>query len=317
MLLVSGIMDYSIVIPVYNEESNILPLYDKITSVMDGMGTYEIIFVDDGSNDETLKKIKELHEKDERVKCICFRRNFGKTPALMAGFEHAKGNVVITMDGDLQNDPEDIPKMIKMLDEYDVVSGWRFKRKDPWLRKKLPSKISNVISRWLTGLHLHDFNCALKAYRKETLQDLELYGEMHRYIPALLAWKGFKVGEMKVRHHERKHGKSKYGTRRLLRGFFDLINFKFWADYSTRPLHFFGGIGSIFFVLGFIINFYLLLLKIFYGETLSNRPLLLLGILLMLIGLQTVFFGFLAEIMIRSYYTKSNKKMYEIKEKIF
>jgi len=165
-------MDYSIVIPVYNEESNILPLYDKITSVMDGMGTYEIIFVDDGSNDETLKKIKELHEKDERVKCICFRRNFGKTPALMAGFEHAKGNVVITMDGDLQNDPEDIPKMIKMLDEYDVVSGWRFKRKDPWLRKKLPSKISNVISRWLTGLHLHDFNCALKAYRKETLQAL-------------------------------------------------------------------------------------------------------------------------------------------------
>ncbi|MEA2053585.1 MAG: glycosyltransferase family 2 protein [Candidatus Thermoplasmatota archaeon] len=307
-------MDCSIVIPVYNEEKNILPLYDKITSVMKDLGDYEIVFIDDGSTDGTFEKIKKLNEKDEHIKCICFRRNFGKTPALMAGFEHAKGKVIITMDGDLQNDPEDIPKLVHMLGKYDIVSGWRYNRKDPWFRKKLPSKMSNAISRWITGLYIHDFNCALKAYKKEALQNLELYGEMHRYIPAVLAWKGYCVGEMKVRHHERKHGKSKYGARRLMRGFFDLVNFKFWADYSTRPLHFFGGIGSILFASGFFINLYLLLLKIFYGETLSNRPLLLLGVLLMIMGLQITFFGFLAEIMVREYYTLSKKKVYNIKK---
>ncbi|MCD6147426.1 MAG: glycosyltransferase [Thermoplasmata archaeon] len=307
-------MDYSIVIPVYNEEENIAPLYEKIASVMKNMGEYEIIFIDDGSTDGTFKKIKKLNEKDGAVRCIRFRRNFGKTAALTAGFERAEGDVIITMDGDMQNDPEDIPSLVKMLEKYDAVSGWRYSRKDPWLRKKLPSRISNAISRWITGLNLHDFNCALKAYKKEALKDIELYGDMHRYIPAVLAWKGYKVGEIKVRHHERKHGKSKYGARRLLRGFFDLINFKFWADYSTRPLHFFGGIGSALLASGFFIDLYLVLLKIFYGETLSNRPLLLLGILLMILGLQIVFFGFLAEIMIRQYYTFSNKKMYNIKE---
>ncbi|RLF49073.1 MAG: glycosyltransferase [Thermoplasmata archaeon] len=307
-------MDYSIVIPVYNEEENIAPLYEKIASVMKNMGEYEIIFIDDGSTDGTFKKIKKLNEKDGAVRCIRFRRNFGKTAALTAGFERAEGDVIITMDGDMQNDPEDIPSLVKMLEKYDAVSGWRYSRKDPWLRKKLPSRISNAISRWITGLNLHDFNCALKAYKKEALKDIELYGDMHRYIPAVLAWKGYKVGEIKVRHHERKHGKSKYGARRFLRGFFDLVNFKFWADYSTRPLHFFGGIGSALLASGFFIDLYLVLLKIFYGETLSNRPLLLLGILLMILGLQIVFFGFLAEIMIRQYYTSSNKKMYNIKE---
>jgi len=307
-------MDYSIVIPVYNEEDNISPLYKKIASVMKGMGKYEIIFIDDGSTDGTFEKIKKLNEKDSNVRCIRFRRNFGKTAALNAGFEHAEGDVIITMDGDMQNDPEDIPSLVKMLEKYDAVSGWRYSRKDPWLRKKLPSRISNAISRWITGLNLHDFNCALKAYRKEALDGIELYGDMHRYIPAVLAWKGYRVGEIKVRHHERKHGKSKYGARRLFRGFFDLINFKFWSDYSTRPLHFFGGIGSALLASGFFIDLYLVFLKIFYGERLSNRPLLLLGILLMILGLQIVFFGFLAEIMIRQYYTFSNKEMYNIKE---
>jgi len=307
-------MDYSIVIPVYNEEDNISPLYKKIASVMKGMGKYEIIFIDDGSTDGTFEKIKKLNEKDSNVRCVRFRRNFGKTAALNAGFEHAEGDVIITMDGDMQNDPEDIPSLVKMLEKYDAVSGWRYSRKDPWLRKKLPSRISNAISRWITGLNLHDFNCALKAYRKEALDGIELYGDMHRYIPAVLAWKGYRVGEIKVRHHERKHGKSKYGARRLFRGFFDLINFKFWSDYSTRPLHFFGGIGSALLASGFFIDLYLVFLKIFYGERLSNRPLLLLGILLMILGLQIVFFGFLAEIMIRQYYTFSNKEMYNIKE---
>lgn len=307
-------MQYSVVIPVYNEADNVQPLYDGIAAAMEELGDYEILFVDDGSTDTTMDEIRSLHRKDGRVRCVSLRRNFGKTPALMAGFSHASGDVVITMDGDLQNDPRDIPAMVAMLDDYDVVSGWRHDRKDGWLSKKLPSRISNAISRWLTGLKLHDFNCGLKAYRREALEDLVLYGEMHRYVPAVLAWKGYRVGEMKVRHHQRKYGRTKYGAKRLFRGFFDLVNFKFWADYSTRPLHFFGGIGSAFFGAGFIINLYLVLLKLLYGEELSERPLLLLGILLMIMGLQIMFFGFLAEIMIRAYFTGSDQKMYSVRE---
>jgi len=304
----------SIVVPIYNEKENIMPLYKKLKEVLEE--EHEIIFVDDGSIDGSYKILKDLHFKDKNVKCIKFSRNFGKTAALKAGFDSARGDVIITIDGDLQNDPQDIPKLISMLDEYDAVSGWRYNRNDPFLSKKLPSIISNKISRWLTGLNIHDFNCGLKAYKKECLNDLELYGEMHRYIPAILSWKGFKIGEVKVEHYPRKHGKSKYGMKRLLRGLFDLINFKFWAGYSTRPLHFFGGVGLAMFLAGFFIDLYLVILKIFYNEILSNRPLLLLGILLMIIGFQIFMTGFLAEIMIRSYYTASNKKIYVIKEKL-
>jgi len=309
-------MWYSVVIPVYNEARNVQPLYESLTEALADMGDYEIVFVDDGSTDTTMEEIRRLHERDGRVRCVSFRRNFGKTPALMAGFAHADGDVVITLDGDLQNDPRDIPAMVELLEDYDVVSGWRHDRKDKWLSKKLPSRVSNAISRWLTGLELHDFNCGLKAYKKEALEDIVLYGEMHRYIPAVLAWKGYRVGELKIRHHEREHGTSKYGAKRLLRGFFDLVNFKFWADYSTRPLHFFGGIGSLFFGAGFLVNLYLVLLKLLYGEELSQRPLLLLGVLLMIMGLQIIFFGFLAEIMIREYYTLSDKKMYSVRERL-
>jgi len=303
----------SVVVPVYNERENIPLVYEKLTRVIGEKD--EIIFVDDGSNDGSYEVIKEIHEKDGRVKCIRFSRNFGKTAALMAGFEEARGDAIITMDGDLQNDPEDIPEMVKKLEEYDAVSGWRYDRKDPFLSKKLPSLISNRISRWLTGLKIHDFNCGLKAYRRECIKDLELYGDMHRYIPAVLAWRGYRIGEVKVRHHPREHGKSKYGFARLFRGFFDLINFKFWAGYSTRPLHFFGGIGGIMFFLGFIFAFYLVILKYFYGEMLSNRPLLWLSILLMIMGFQLFMTGFLAEIMIRNYYS-SGKKMYVVREKL-
>ncbi len=300
----------SIVVPVCNEKDNIKPLYEKIKATLDD---FEVIFVDDGSNDGTFEEIKKLHDSDDRIKCIRFTRNFGKTPALMAGFDAAKGDIVVTMDGDLQNDPADIPKMIEMLNEYDVVNGWRYERHDP-ITKRLPSKLSNMLSRWLTGLPLHDFNCGLKAYKKEALNDLELYGEMHRYIPAILAWRGYKVGEIKVRHHERKHGRSKYGGARLFRGLMDLVNFKFWAGYSTRPLHFFGGIGLSIFFIGFVISLYLLILKIFYHAALSDRPLLLLGILMLLVGLQIFLTGFMAEMVIRGYY--SGKKTYVIKEKI-
>lgn len=305
----------SIVIPVYNEHENITPLYESIEHALHGL-EYEIIFVDDGSTDESYHTIRELHERDGHVKCVRLARNFGKTAALTAGFEMAQGDIIVTMDGDLQNDPGDIPGMIAMLEEYDAVSGWRHDRKDPLLSKKVPSRISNRLSRWLTGLPIHDFNCGLKAYKKETLEGLELYGEMHRYIPAILAWKGYTVGEMKVRHHERKHGESKYGFSRLLRGLLDLINFKFWAGYSTRPLHFFGAVGLVLFVAGFFADLYLVMLKLLYGENLSERPLLLLGMLLMIIGFQIFMIGFLAEIMVRNYYSSSGKKIYTVREKL-
>lgn len=304
----------SVIVPVYNEKENIEALYKKLIKVLKKED--EIIFVDDGSTDGSYEVIKKIHERDGRVKCIKFARNFGKTAALMAGFEIAKGDAVVTIDGDLQNDPDDIPKLLEKLKEYDVVNGWRYDRKDPFFSKKLPSIISNKISRWLTGLKIHDFNCGLKAYKKECIKDLEIYGEMHRYIPAILSWKGYSVGEVKVKHHPRKFGKSKYGVARLIRGMFDLINFKFWAGYSTRPLHFFGGIGLIMFGVGFLIDLYLVLLKFLYGETLSNRPLLFLGILLIIVGFQIFMTGFLAEIMIRNYYSTTNKKTYVIKEKL-
>ncbi len=304
----------SVIVPVYNEKDNIPLVYEKLCDVIGKED--EIIFVDDGSDDGSYEEIKKIHEKDARVKCIRFARNFGKTAALMAGFEEARGDAIITMDGDLQNDPSDIPEMLKKLEEYDAVSGWRHDRKDPFFSKKFLSLISNKLSRWLTGLDIHDFNCGLKAYRAECIRNLELYGEMHRYIPAVLAWKGYRVGEVKVKHYPRKHGRSKYGFTRLFRGFFDLINFKFWAGYSTRPLHFFGGVGSIMFLLGFLMGIYLLILKYFYGEMLSNRPLLWLAILLMIMGFQLFMTGFLAEIMIRNYYSAPDKKLYVIREKL-
>ena len=307
-------MDCSVVIPVYNEADNIEHLFAQLAPALTPLGNYEIIFVDDGSTDGTFERIKILHHKNKQVRCISFRRNLGKTAALMAGFREAQGKVVVTMDGDMQNDPMDILDLVPMLTEIDVVSGWRQDRKDTWFRKKLPSLISNALSRWLTDLPLHDFNCPLKVYRKEAVKGLDLYGDMHRYIPAVLAWQGFLVGEARVRHYKRLHGSSKYGLGRLFRGFLDLINFKFWAGYSTRPLHFFGKMGSLVLGAGLFVNFYLLLLKAQYGEQLSRRPLLLLGTLLMIIGLQIVFLGFLAEIMIRQYYNKADCTIYAIRE---
>jgi len=303
----------SVVIPVYNEEANIQPLYEQLKPVLAGLGEHEILFIEDGSTDRTYEHIVALHENDSAVRCIRMRRNFGQTPALLAGFNAAAGDVVVTMDGDLQNDPVDIPRLLDELDGRDVVSGWRRDRRDT-LGKRLSSRFSNWLARRLTGLPLHDFGCTLKAYRQECLEDLELYGEMHRYIPAVLAWRGFRVGEATVRHHERERGQTKYGFTRLFRGLFDLITFKFWSGFSTRPLHFFGAVGLLLFAAGFIVDLYLVLLKLLYGEELADRPLLLLGVLLMVVGLQIFISGFLAEIMVRSYYLAQSDKMYSIRE---
>ncbi|UCE37880.1 MAG: glycosyltransferase family 2 protein [Thermoplasmata archaeon] len=313
-----GNISYSVVIPVFNEKPNILPLYRELKPVMEKIGKkYEILFIDDGSKDGTYFVIKRLHDKDKKVKAIRLRKNFGQTAAISAGFDHAKGEVIITMDGDLQNDPRDIPRLLSKLNQgYDVVSGWRYNRKDPGLSKKIPSKISNRLASRMTGLKLHDYGCTLKAYRKSALSDLKLYGEMHRYIPAVLHWQGFKVAEIKVRHHPRTKGQTKYGAKRLFRGLFDLFNFKFWSGYSTRPLHFFGGIGIVSFLAGFFISLYLVILRFLYNTPLEDRPLLLLGALFIILGIQLIMFGFLGEMIVRVYYDKTGRKTYVLAEEL-
>jgi len=304
----------SVVIPVFNEEKSIPELYYELKLVLDNLEKpYDIIFVDDASTDNSFDLMEDIRARDESVKIIKFRKNFGQSSAILAGFDHADGDVIITMDADLQNDPKDIPKLLEKINEgYDVVSGWRADRKDPLLSKKLPSKLSNWLARKMTGVDIHDFGCTLKAYRSKALKDLELYGEMHRYIPALLARKGFRDAEVKVSHYSRKFGETKYGIVRLFHGFLDLINLKFWSQYSTRPLHFFGVLGILQFFLGFLIGVYLLMLRFLYQRGIADRPLLLLAILLIILGIQFITFGFLSEILVKLYYTE--RRSYEIEK---
>ncbi|KUK16864.1 glycosyltransferase family 2 protein [Thermococcus sibiricus] len=310
-------LDLSVVIPVFNEEENLLELYGKLKEVLERTGrSYEIIFVDDGSTDRSLEILKSIHEIDRRVKVIRFRKNFGQTAVLSAGFDHAKGKIIVTMDADLQNDPEDIPLLLGKIEEgYDVVSGWRADRKDP-ISKKIPSRISNWLASKLTGLKLHDFGCTLKAYRKEIIKNVRLYGDHHRYIPALASWQGAKIAEVKVRHHPRKHGKSKYGFKRLLRGFLDLIVVKFLVDYSTRPMHFFGILGLLLILGGFILGLSLVIERFLFHISLSDRPLLLLAVLLIIVGLQFLMIGLIGELVIRTYFETHKKPTYVIEEVI-
>ena len=304
----------SIVIPTYNEERNVKPLYEEIKEVLTRVKTeYEIIFIDDGSSDKTFSELLKIHELDKNVKTIKFRANAGQTAALDAGFKSAEGDIIIAMDADLQNDPHDIPRLIKKLQEsnLDCVSGWRFNRKDTF-SKKIFSKFANILRKSLTKEKIHDSGCTLKAYRKECFEDLNLYGEMHRFIPALLMWKGFKVGELKVNHRSRKYGKTKYSMKRILKGFLDLIVVKFWMQYSTRPVHLFGGLGVITTFLGFIIGLYLMFIKFMQGASIGNRPLLLLSVLCFIIGIQFLLFGILADILIKDFY--KDKRPYKIEK---
>lgn len=311
----------SIVIPVFNEKENIQPLVAEIGKTAfslrkKGMQT-ELILVDDGSTDGTFKEIQRLKVQSPNIRAIRFRRNFGQTAAFDAGFAQAKGEVVITMDGDLQNDPADIPLLLDKLNEgYDVVSGWRFERKDAAFSKKLPSLFSNYLARSLTGLKLHDFGCSLKAYRREALKDLRLFGEMHRFVPAILFTKGFRIAEVKVRHRPRKFGKTKYNFTRLLKGFLDLLYIKFWSSFSTRPLHLFGLMGfSMLFVSG-LIAAYKFLALVFFSQPIEVTPALLLSVLLAILGLLFIMFGFLGEVQVRTYYNTSKEHEYEIERKI-
>ncbi len=309
-------IELSIVIPIYNEEENLLILYEKLKNVLDSLGkSYEIIFVNDGSTDKSWEIIKELAEKDPHVVGVNFRRNFGQTAAMSAGFDIAKGEVIITMDGDLQNDPEDIPKLLEKLNEgYDIVSGWRKDRKDDFLSRTLPSRIANWLISKVTGVHLHDYGCSLKAYRAEVAKNLDYYGEMHRFLPALSKAVGAKVTEIPVKHHPRIYGKSKYGISRTFKVLLDLILVKFLLDYRTKPLRVLGGTGAVLFLIGFLALAYLVFVKIFLGQDIGQRPLLIFGTLFVLTGIQLISTGIVAELITRTYYESQGKRPYVIKE---
>ncbi len=304
----------SVIVPVYNEEESIPILYRSLIEVLEKCGRpYEIIFVDDGSDDRTPAILEDLHRRDGRVVVVTLRKNFGQTAALVAGFDHARGEIIVTIDGDLQNDPADIPKLLEMMDDYDVVSGWRVDRKDPFLTRRLPSRIANWIISVVTGLKLHDYGCTLKAYRKEIIRNVKLYGEMHRYIPAVAKWAGARVGEIETTHHPRRFGRSKYGLSRTVKVILDLITIRFLQSFSTRPLHAFGLLGIILGGAGFAISIYLSMEKLLLGHDIGGRPLLLLGVLLIILGVQFIGMGLLGEMLVRIYHESQGKPIYILK----
>jgi glycosyltransferase involved in cell wall biosynthesis len=309
---------YSVVVPFYNEQENISPLYIKLTDVMDGIGEpYELVFVDDGSRDNSYKVLSEIYEYDRRVNVIRLRRNFGQTAALKAAFDFARGDVIISMDGDLQHAPEEIPRFIEKIEEgYDLVSGWRVQRKDHWLMRQVPSRVANWLMAKLSGVELHDFGTTFKAYRREILQEINLYGELHRFIPALASSTGARIAEVPIVNLERKSGKSNYGIGRTIRVFLDLMIVKFLLDYSTRPAQFFGLIGGFGVTAGMLIATYLGIDKLYHHtDTIAEHgPLMLLAVVLFLSGVQLVSLGLLGEISSRTYYESQNKPIYAVRE---
>lgn len=308
----------SVVIPLFNEKENIQRLNASLLGVLKTLERpFEIIYVDDGSHDGTFALLQKICTESHHIKAIRFRRNFGQTAAMAAGFEYAKGAIIVAMDGDMQNDPSDIPRLLAKLDEgFDVVNGWRKDRKDKFISRRIPSVIANKIIGKATGIRLHDYGCSLKVYRAEVIKNVPLYGELHRFIPALASIYGARITELPVNHHARLYGKSKYNISRTFRVIMDLLTVLFLKSFSDRPLHIFGGIGLSLFVLGFVIDGYLAIEKIFFGATLANRPLLLLGTLMIITGLQIFSMGILAEIQIRTYYESQNKPVYSIRETI-
>lgn len=302
----------SIVIPLLDEEESIFPLYQEIRKVFKNISPdYEIIFVDDGSTDKSLEQIKSIGKNDQKIKYISFRKNYGKSAALQIGFKYVTGDIVVTMDADLQDDPNEIPNLLSKLEEgFDMVSGWKKKRFDP-LIKKYSSRFFNFVTRLLTGIKIHDFNCGLKAYRKHVVQNISVYGELHRYMPVLANWKGFTVSEIPVRHHPRRYGKTKFGISRFFKGFVDLITVIFITRYIKRPMHLFGFFGLLSFLIGIAVNAYLSYEWI-SGKPLYNRPLLFLGMLLIIVGVQFFAVGLLGEIMVHN---SQDDKEYVIKEK--
>lgn len=309
-------IELSVVIPIRNEAASLSELYRELTETLTAWGRrYEIILVDDGSTDESFEIMARMQAQDARVRIIRFRRNFGQTAAFAAGFDYARGRLIVTSDGDLQNDPRDIPKLIERIDAgADIVCGWRRHRQDAFLSRRLPSTLANGLISFVTGVHLHDYGCSLKVFRAEIVKGLRLYGEMHRFLPAIASEQTSSIVEVPVNHRPRKYGRSKYGIGRTSRVILDLITVKFLLSYSTRPLQFFGLIGGTIGLLGAAISGWLAYERLIGAESLSNRPLLLLGILLIVTGVQLVTIGLVAEIQARTYHESQNKPTYRIRE---
>ncbi len=312
----SETLDISVVIPVYNEEDNIPLLYDELSAALNEIGrTYEVIVVDDGSKDRSFERLKEIHEKDPRWQVIRFRRNFGQTAGMSAGFNAAQGEVVLTIDADLQNDPRDISKLLAKFDEgYDIVSGWRQDRKEPFFTRRLPSQTANGLISRITGVHLHDYGCTLKAYSKDVAKNVKLYGELHRFIPALASQIGVQVTEVPVNDRPRIHGSSKYGIWRTFKVFLDLIAVSFYLTYFNRPLYVFGGLGLVVGTIGSVLLLYLGYVRLILLQDIGNRPLLTLAILLVVLGVQFVSTGLIADMTMRTYHETQRKPIYFVRE---
>ena len=306
-------IDISVIIPLLNEVESLQELYKRVSRALSARQcAFELVFVDDGSSDGSFAVLEQLHRQEKRVRVIQFRRNFGKAAALYAGFQQARGKMIITMDADLQDVPEEIPMLLGAMEKgCDLVSGWKVKRRDP-LSRRVSSKIFNWTVSLLTGIRIHDFNSGFKCYRREIVQEIKIYGELHRYIPVLAAWRGFKIGEVPVQHQPRRYGRSRYGILRGVRGFFDLLTVMTLTRYSQRPLHLFGLLGLALGCSGLMVDLYLAV-KWFQGQWLANRPLLLLGMLLLIVGLQFVFFGLLAEMI---GYSTQNGESCSIKKRL-
>lgn len=307
----------SIVIPVYNEKENIEELYEKVKESLDLEGyNYELIFVDDGSIDDSWVVIKNIADKDKRVRGLKLSRNYGQTFALYAGFQEAKGDIIITMDADLQNDPDDIGDLMKEMEKgYDIVSGWRKERKDPFFTKILPSKIANFLISLITGVKLKDYGCTLKAYKADVIKGIKLYGEMHRFLPALCAFEGAKISEIPVRHHRRKKGKSKYGLTRTFKVILDLFTVKFMGSFFLKPIYFFGGVGLFLCFIGVLFALWTLYDKYFLGVFVHRNPKILISFMFFPMGVQFILMGIIMEVLIRNYFESQNKLPYNIKER--
>ncbi|MCO6466686.1 MAG: glycosyltransferase family 2 protein [Bradyrhizobiaceae bacterium] len=305
----------TVVIPLLNEEESLPILGAKLEEVLNRIApdSWNVLFIDDGSTDGSYRVLEDLHTKNHRFTAIRFRRNYGKSAALAVGFAEARGEYVITMDADLQDDPQELPALIAKLEEgYDLVSGWKRKRYDPW-HKTIPSKLFNAVTSMMSGIKLHDFNCGLKAYRREVVETVQVYGEMHRYIPALAHWEGFRVTELPVQHHPRKYGVSKFGVSRFLKGFLDLLTVLFTTRFVKRPMHLFGGVGGLFALIGFVTDLYLAIEWALGLTSLSNRPLALFGVAMIIVGVQLVSIGLIGELIVKN---SLKRERYSIKERI-
>jgi glycosyltransferase involved in cell wall biosynthesis len=314
----SDVPDISVFLPVFDEEPNLRLLHEKLDKALQKLGrTAEIIYVDDGSRDGSLAILRELAAGDSRVRVVALRRNYGQTAAMAAGIDAARGRVLIPMDADLQNDPADIARLLDKLDEgYDVVSGWRKDRKDKLITRKIPSMLANRLISWIGGVPLHDYGCSLKAYRRESLEDVRLYGEMHRFIPIYASWAGARVAEIPVEHHARTAGKSKYGLSRTIKVLFDLLTIKFMASYQTKPIYVFGAFGVLSFFVSIIAGLWALILKLMHKADFIQTPLPIIAIVLFAVGIQFLLMGLLAEMLVRTYHESQSKRIYAVREMI-